>query len=378
MKVMVLLIGSLLLLGIVFAGIVDCKSDKANSAAPGQKAIKPGNAEGHSGAPGQTGANPGQEKKTGDNLVESSSQSTSYQGLASLENWLNQPTNYFPWYSSDGSTFYSQGYSESTFSAFREYYATTGTPVVGGIISTPIKFDIAQKTPTTVYYGVGQALPYSQYVSSMPSNTNDLWVQGATSWSQYVVSPVGTWLQLVANAPVGGSAGVYEIVQTDTTATKYSTYQFNPGFNTMNFNADQVGRHLLYFVVNNQPSNVVIVDVFAQTPSTPTQYQAEASTITTQTASTLPPQTASVGGDTPVTIQSQGMRGYQVFVDENYIGTEGSNGDPLDGVFNFKVIGGQNHNIRVYDGQFNYPKSMYFERGVLKIVNVEPGTAAYV
>jgi hypothetical protein len=72
------------------------------------------------------------------------------------------------------------------------------------------------------------------------------------------------------------------------------------------------------------------------------------------------------------------MRGYQVFVDENYIGTEGSNGDPLDGVFNFNVIGGQNHNIRVYDGQFNYPKSMYFERGVLKIVNVEPGTAVNV
>jgi hypothetical protein len=248
---------------------------------------------------------------------------------------------------------------------------------VGGIISTPIKFDIAQETPTTVYYGAGQALPYSQYVSSMPSNTNDLWVQGATSWSQYVVSPVGTWLQLVANAPVGGSAGVYEIVQTDTTTTKYSTYQFNPGFNTMNFNADQVGRHLLYFVVNNQPSNVIIVDVFAQAPTT--QYQAEALTTTTQTVSTLPqlPQTTSVGGDTPVTIQSQGMRGYQVFVDENYIGTEGSNGDPLDGAFSFKVTGGQNHNIRVYDGQFNYPKSMYFDRGVLKIINVEPGTTAY-
>jgi hypothetical protein len=32
----------------------------------------------------------------------------------------------------------------------------------------------------------------------------------------------------------------------------------------MNFNADQIGRHMLYFVVNNQPSNVVVVDVFAQ------------------------------------------------------------------------------------------------------------------
>jgi hypothetical protein len=92
----------------------------------------------------------------------------------------------------------------------------------------------------------------------------------------------------------------------------------------------------------------------------------------------MPQQTSTGGGDTPVTIQSQGMRGYQVFLDENLIGTEGTGGDLLDGVFNFKVVGNQNHNIRVYDGQFNYPKSMYFARGVLKIINVEPGTAVYV
>jgi hypothetical protein len=30
----------------------------------------------------------------------------------------------------------------------------------------------------------------------------------------------------------------------------------------MSFDADQAGRHMLYFVINNQPSNVVIVDVF--------------------------------------------------------------------------------------------------------------------
>jgi len=189
------------------------------------------------------------------------------EGLTSMENWLNQPTNYFPWYSSGGSPFYSQGVPDTTFSPFREYYTTSGTPVVGGIISTPTRFDIAQKTPSKIYYGTGQALPYSQYASTVPSKTNDLWIQGATSWSQYVVSPVGTWLQLVANAPVAGTAGFYEVVQTDTTTQKYSTYQFNQGYNTMNFNADQVGRHMLYFVVNNQPSNVVIVDVLAQAPA---------------------------------------------------------------------------------------------------------------
>jgi hypothetical protein len=184
-------------------------------------------------------------------------------GLNGMLNWLDQPVPSFPWYSSGG-TFYNQPVPGTTFSPYREYYTTTGTPVVGGIVSNPTKFDINQKTPSNVYYGAGVGLPYSQYTSIVPSKTNDLWIQGATNWTQYVVTPVGTWLQLVANAPVGGPAGFYETIQTDTTGSKYKTYQFNPGYNTMNFNADQIGRHMLYFVVNNQPSNVVVVDVFAQ------------------------------------------------------------------------------------------------------------------
>ena len=187
-------------------------------------------------------------------------------GLNGMLNWLDQPVPSFPWYSSGG-TFYNQAVPGTTFSPYREYYTTTGTPVVGGIVSNPAKFDIAQKTPSSVYNGAGIGLPYSQYASTVSSKTNDLWIQGATNWTQYVVTPLGTWLQLIANAPVGGPAGFYEMIQTDTTSPKYKTYQFNQGYNTMNFNADQVGRHTLYFVVNNQPSNVVVVDVFAQSPA---------------------------------------------------------------------------------------------------------------
>ena len=187
-------------------------------------------------------------------------------GLNGMLNWLDQPVPSFPWYSSGG-TFYNQAVPSTTFSPYREYYTTTGTPIVGGIVSNPAKFDITQKTPSSVYYGAGVGLPYTQYASIVSSKTNDLWIQGATNWTQYVVTPVGTWLQLVANAPVGGPAGFYEIIQTDTTSPKYKTYQFNPGYNTMNFNADQPGRHMLYFVVNNQPSNVVVVDAFAQSPA---------------------------------------------------------------------------------------------------------------
>jgi hypothetical protein len=188
------------------------------------------------------------------------------EGIASMLNWLDTPVPSLPWYTGDVS-FYKQGVPATTFSPFTEYYTTTGTPVVGGIVSNPTRFDIAQRMPSNVYYGAGVGLPYTQYAATVPSKTNDLWIQGAKNWTQYVVSPVGTWLQLVAYAPVEGPAGFYETIQNDTTSSRYKTFQFNQGYNTMNFKADQVGRHLLNFVVNSQPSNTVIVDVLPQVPT---------------------------------------------------------------------------------------------------------------
>jgi hypothetical protein len=104
--------------------------------------------------------------------------------------------------------------------------------------------------------------------------------------------------------------------------------------------------------------------------SPPIQYPAPAYTSTQYPIATT--------GDSTATIVSQGMRGYQIFLDGNYIGTEGTGGDPLDGKFTFRVVGNQNHEVRVYDGQFNYPKTMFFEHGGTKIINVEPGMAVYI
>ena len=197
------------------------------------------------------------------NMGHVTSRSSYDEGLAGMLHWLDTPFPILPWYTGDVS-FYQQGVPDTTFSPFREYYTTTGAAVVGGIISNPAKFDIAQRMPSNVYYGAGVGLPYTQYASAVPSKTNDLWIQGATNWTQYVVSPVGTWLQLVAYAPVEGPAGFYEVTQTGTTSSNYKTYNFNQGYNTMNYKADKVGRNMLYFVVNSQPSNTVIVDVLPQ------------------------------------------------------------------------------------------------------------------
>lgn len=109
--------------------------------------------------------------------------------------------------------------------------------------------------------------------------------------------------------------------------------------------------------------------VYPRPISTSPAIQFPSSTYSTAQSPTL--------GDSIATIVSQAMRGYQVFLDGKYIGTEGMGGDTLDGKFSFSVVGNRNHEVRVTNGQFNYRTTTFFERSGTKIINVEPGTAVY-
>jgi hypothetical protein len=178
----------------------------------------------------------------------------------------------------------------------------------------------------------------------------------------------------MATSSTGGNGNLYEI-HPDGKLYK-NTFQFYPGYNQIEFYADSIGQHILLFVIGNQVSNSIVIDVTSNYP--PSYPQPVPDYPPTQT---LPPVTTTPSptyGDTPVTIVSQGMKGYQVFLDGTLIGIEGTDGDPQDGRFSFSVVDNQNHDIRVYDGQFNYPKTMFFQRGVQKIINVEPGMAVYI
>jgi hypothetical protein len=291
-----------------------------------------------------------------------------------MNQWLDGPVSNIP-----GNSSYPSPNDLAPFnpmgSSFKSYPPTNGVTAGREMLSIPVKFNITQEMPSNVYYGAGHELPFFQYVSIMPFETNDLWIRGATNWTRHFITSVGTKLRLIANVSGGGIATFYELIQTDQIILKNKTYSLYEGYNSMDFVADQVGKHMIYFVADNQPSNVVIVDVTGQAPSI--QYQTYPGTVEGQISSTTPQISATIG-DTTVIIQSQGMNGYQVYVDEVYVGTEGMVDDPLDGMFSFRVVGNQNHDIRVYDGQFNYLKRMYFSKGVQKIINVEPGTSAYI
>jgi plastocyanin len=256
---------------------------------------------------------------------------------------------------------------------YSQYYSMSSSVAPGTHIIAPQKYSI-QNIPTTLYFGYQmQEVPYSQYQTyATYKGGNSLWIRGATSWTQYAKVPQGSSLYLLATTSPGGNGYLYEIKPSGILSK--NSFNFFSGNSQIGFNADEIGQHILLFVIGNQVSNSIIIDVTSYYP--PTYPQPVPAYPPTQT---LPPVTTPSPsyGDTPVTIVSQGMRGYQVFLDGTLMGIEGTGGDPLDGKFSFSVVGNQNHDVRVYDGQFNYPKSMYFSRGVQKIIYVEPGTAVY-
>ncbi len=204
------------------------------------------------------------------NIGQSYGRGTLDEGLAGMLDWLDQPvpSASYPLNTSDASL-YTAGARESAFAPYSEYYTATTKDTAttkaaeGGVIGSPAQFDISGNEPLAVYYGDGQGLAYSQYASAMATRS-DLWIKGTTNWSQYAAVPLGSSLELVAYAPQGGNAGFYQTIEISSILHDYGTYQLNPGYSTMSFDADQAGRHMLYFVINNQPSNLVIVDVFPQ------------------------------------------------------------------------------------------------------------------
>ena len=174
----------------------------------------------------------------------------------------------FPWFEMGlNSSLESSMNIGSAYSFFSEYYVSTSEPTIEGIVSAPVKFDIKRSTPSRVYFAGGEQVPYAQHTAQ----GNELWVQGASDWSQYVVAPQGTGLQLVAFSAAGGQADLYEILQTEAVEVTNKRYQFYSGYNSMSFAANQVGRHILLFVLDNQPSNVIVVDVISSAP--PAQIQ---------------------------------------------------------------------------------------------------------
>ncbi|MCP1392382.1 MAG: hypothetical protein WCY97_00965 [Methanothrix sp.] len=291
----------------------------------------------------------------------------------SWENYLNYGLGSFYDGSSSSTTYSLKTSSGFSYSQYLQYYFTEGE--VPPREEGPVSFTITGNEPSVLSFG-WQTVPYSEYTSSkIYAGSNSLWIEGETAWASYAACPAGTWLQLITAIPTGGLASFYEISPSG--STKISTYSLGT-YNRMSFYAAEQGRYALFFVSNNQPSNVVIIDVGAEwtpdmipTPTVPPRK-------TTPSTPTPAPTPTVTHGDVSVTLESKNMRGYDVYVDDKYVGTEGQGGDALDGIYKLKVVGDQWHTVKVWDGEWFYGKPKYYERRGTYVLKFEPATTLYV
>lgn len=113
-----------------------------------------------------------------------------------------------------------------------------------------------------------------------------------------------------------------------------------------------------------QPS---IIQPSAMQPSTITLSPSLPSYTTPSLYPTVPtprPVTAPLSGSVPVTIRYPGAGTFDVYLDGNYVGTG------IGGSFSFSAPAGA-HDVRVWDGSFDYEQSILFVSGVSKIINVQ-------
>jgi hypothetical protein len=152
----------------------------------------------------------------------------------------------------------SQGQYSDSLAMYQEFY-DMGQGTQSTTATAPTQFQIYGAEPTYLIIN-GQSTPYNPaYVP-----TNSFWIQGRTSWTQYMKCPLNARFRMLAYSQ-GGPTTVVEEYPNGYQMVKQ--YYFYRGYTQLMFWADMVGRHTLKFYNNGQPSNPVIVDVLPYTTS---------------------------------------------------------------------------------------------------------------
>jgi plastocyanin len=234
--------------------------------------------------------------------------------------------------------------SQVALQKFSKYYRST-SEAPEDQLTAPSKIDLKEVEPAMLYFGSTQkAVSYAQYQTyALSTGINSLWISGTASWTQYAMVPLGSMLSMITTSSVGGYGYLYEIYPDGN--LDMNSYYFYP-YNQIGFYADKVGQHQLFFNIAGQPSNVIVIDVVPYQPPAQSAYDLAA-----------------------VSISSDWLRGYNVYVDGSYQATEGMTGDP-DGTVTINVPGNSYHNIAIDGSGFTFSDYKYFQAGYAYQLNV--------
>jgi hypothetical protein len=204
--------------------------------------------------------------------------------------------------------------------------SNSSSPSVNVSIPDLSNLNISGKEPSAVILGEVK-IPYQEYQSRVRSI--ELWLESGANWTQYLEVHKGDSLELLAYTPSMGNGDLY-LVNYANSSISHRGYHLQPGYYDAILRLEKVGRMMLILMVENQPSNALIIDV-------------------------LPPNETVRGprnveqfspGFAFVTISSDLIKGYDVYVDGVFYSSDIADG-VLNGTASFKVGGDSIHTVTI-------------------------------
>jgi len=204
-------------------------------------------------------------------------------------------------------------------------------------LSDPIYFNLSGNEPSFIRLGERQ-LNYSDYLSSAADASiyGELWIRKDADWSRYEQVTAGEAIDLIVHTPREGSGDIYLISYTNST-TMHWNFKFLEGYYRLKLRPEESGRLFMLLAQASEPGNALILDIL------PKQSEQTFSPVDVNSI---------LMGDAFVTIKSQRIRGFDVFVDGVFFCNDNSDGS-LDGIASLTIGGGKTHTITISqrDGQ---------------------------
>jgi hypothetical protein len=198
-------------------------------------------------------------------------------------------------------------------------------------LSDPIYFNLSGNEPESIHLGDRQ-LNYSDYLSSIASAPlfSEIWIAKDAVWSRYGQVTAGEAVDLIVRTPRDGSGDIY-LVSYASNTTMHWNFKFLAGYYRLRLTPEESGRLFMLLSLGSDPGNALILDVLAR-QSRPSFSPLDVNSISM--------------GDAFVTIKSQRIKGFDVFVDGVFYCNDNSDGS-LDGIASLTIGGGKTHTITI-------------------------------
>ena len=194
-------------------------------------------------------------------------------------------------------------------------------------LSSPLSFNLSGNEPSTLRLGSMQ-MNFSDYVAS--PILSELWVRTDRQWRQHEQIYTGSDVDLIIYTPKGGNADIYLVSYARSTINHWR-FKLLAGHYLLRLTPEDSGRLFLIMALNNQPSNAVILDALAPP----------------QVTSKSPLDVRSLPmGRAKVTIKSERIKGYDVYLDGVFFSSDISDGI-VDGITSFTMRADMTRTITV-------------------------------